>query len=137
MTVYLKRQLHVEASQNANGRNSIFLRGDLPTRFSGVASLEEGGIQKVALSIPTTDQDLLIDGIAAGKVLYVETDTEITVKLDDTSDTGFLVSPVDSSSSGLDDSPGILYLETTFTHVYVSVAGSSGTANVIVAMLGA
>ena len=137
MTLYWKRQLSLEASQLASGKKIIFHRGDIPVRFSGLSTLTDGGLQKIALSIPTTDQDVLPDGISTGKVLYIESDTEITVKLDTTSDTGFIISPLNSSASDLDDSPGVCYLEGSFTHVYVSVAGTSGTAHIIVAVLGA
>jgi hypothetical protein len=137
MTIFLKRQISVEVSQTSSGRNPLFRRGDLPKRLSGLTSLEEGGLQKVAIPVPTVDLDLMIDGIVEGKVLYIETDTEITVKLETTSDTGFLVSPVDSENASLSLVPGTLYLETSFSHVYVSVSGTSGTANIVIGILGA
>ena len=136
MTIYLKRQISMEVTQASSGRNPLFRRGDLPKKLSGLSTLEEGGLQKVAIAIPTSDVDLMIDGVAEGKVLYIETDTEITVKLDTTSDTGFLVAPVDSANADLSLVPGTLYLETSFSHVYISVAGTSGTANVVIGILG-
>lgn len=137
MTVFLKRQIAIEVTQTSSGRNPLFRRGDLPKKLSGLPSLEEGGLQKVAIPIPTVDLDLMIDGIANGKVLYIETDTEITVKLDTTLDTGIVVAPLDSNNADLSIVPGTLYLETTFSHVYISVAGVSGVANVVIGILGA
>lgn len=137
MTVFLKRQIAIEVTQASSGRNPLFRRGDLPKKLSGLSSLEEGGLQKVAIPIPTVDLDLMIDGIAEGKVLYIETDAEITVKLDTTLDTGVVVAPLDSNNADLSLVPGTLYLETTFSHVYISVAGASGVANVVIGILGA
>ena len=137
MTLYLKRQIFIEASQQANGRDLVLSRGSLMKRLSGLDEMEEGGARKVALSIPSVDVDLMASGIALGKILYIETDTEITLKLSTTSDTGITVTPVDPDNNDLTEVPGTLYLEGEFTHVYVSVAGASGTANLVVGILGA
>lgn len=137
MSMYMKRQIRFEASQQANGRDPVIKRGDTQKRISGLSSIIEGGLQKVVVPIPTTDLDLMIDGVATGKVLYIETDTEITVKLDTVGDTGVVVSPLDAASGGLTQTPGVLYLETSFYHVYITVAGTSGTANIVVGILGA
>jgi len=136
MTVFLKRNLVIEASQQQNGRDPILVRGGADKRISGVSTLDEGGLKKIALPIPSVDVDLMMDSVASGRVLYLETDTEITVKLDSASDTGFTVKPLDDTKSGLGNIPGTIYLETAFTHVYVTVAGTSGEANIVIGILG-
>ena len=136
MSVYLKRQLIIEASQKQNGLSPLFRRGDRSIKFNALDALAEGGMKKIVVPIPSTDFDLMQDGVATGSILYIETDTEIRVKLDDPGDTGLIVKPVDSTRNDLSSAPGVLYLEGTFTHVYVTPTGASGEANIVVAILG-
>jgi hypothetical protein len=133
---YIKRQVKVQVSESQNGEGSLFKRGDRETSHGAVTGLEEVGTGKFSITIPATDQDLMEGmGITTGRILYIETDTEITVKLDNTGDTGFKVKPVADASAST--KKGTLYLEGTFTHVYVTVAGASGTASVVVGVVGA
>jgi hypothetical protein len=136
VSVYFKKQLVIEASQKQSGIGLLFKRGDGVVKFSALAELAEAGMKKVAVPIPSTDFDLMQDGVSAGSILYIETDTEILVKLDDTADTGFTVKPVSASRGDLADAPGTMYLEGSFSHVYVTIAGTSGEANLVVAILG-
>lgn len=136
MTVYMVRQLRIQASEEQSGQNLIFRRGDKEIKFNAEAVLNEAGLDKLSITIPTVDKDLM-EGqeIATGRMLYIETDSEIRVKLDDTTDTGFLVKPI--SSDDASTKPGSLYLEGEFTHVYVTTIGASGTAKIIFAVAGA
>lgn len=135
MTTYIERQVIFRVSENQNGEGKIISRGDRSTRFDALDDLIEGELLKYVISAPTTDKDLLSGStIAAARILYIETDVEIRVKLDDTADTGFLVTPVDSDNA--DTKRGTLYLEGNFTHVYVSVGGTTD-ANVIMGVVGA
>ena len=126
----------IQVAETMTGENELFRRGDRVTKFNALAALAEGEAKKYSIPIPTTDKDL-IEGttIAAGKILYIETDTEITVKLNDTADTGFKVKPLDDDEAS--NKPGVLYMETEFTHVYVTVAGTSGNANIFMGVVGA
>ena len=136
MTTYVIKQLRIQVAQNQNGENLIFKRGDQETQFEAVAALEEGGLKKMVISIPTVDLDVMaMMQITAGRLLYIETDTELTVKLDDVADTGVLVTPVVTASAST--KPAMLYMEGDFTHVYISIAGTSGSANVVVGIVGA
>ena len=136
MTTYVRRQVFLKVSEDQNGQRSLIQRGDVQTRFDAVAELEEGGLSKFAISIPAVDVDLMEgSSIANARILLIETDTELTVKLDDVGDTGITVKPlVDSEAT---TKRGTLYLEGDFTHVYVSIAGSEGEANVIMGVVGA
>jgi len=136
MTTYYTRQIRAQLSEDRSGQHVLLRRGQDETKFNEVTDLNESGLSKVVIPIPTTDKDLL-DGheITNGKVLYLETDTEILVKLDDTADTGVSVKPLVSDDAS--EKPGIMYLEGEFTHVYVSVAGTSGNATVIFGVIGA
>ena len=136
MTTYVKRQIIVQVSESKNGENVVMKRGDRETKFDEVAALNEATFSKKVIPIPTVDKDLLEgEEIAVGKILYLETDTELTVKLAATSDTGFKVVPVVTADAAT--KRGTLYLEGTFTHVYVSIAGTSGNANVLIGVVGA
>jgi len=136
MTTYVTRQVQVQVSERTSGENLIFKRGDRAAKFEALDTLNEARFEKYVLAIPTTDQDLMVGAsISAGRILYIETDTEITIKLDDTTDTGFVVKPVPTTVT--DDKRGVLYLEGNFTHVYATVAGASGSANVLIGIVGA
>lgn len=137
MTTYVTRQVQLQVSERSNGEDLVMKRGDRSVKFEALAALNEARFEKFVLPVPTTDQDLM-DGasITTGRILYIETDKEITVKLADTGDTGFTVKPVPATVS-TSETRGTLYLEGSFTHVYVSVAGSSGSANVLVGIVGA
>ncbi len=137
MTTYITRQIQLAVSEQQNGQGQIFSRGNnIQTRFEAVAGLEEAEMKKYVIPIPTVDKDLLEGStIASARILMIETDTEITVKLDAVGDTGFIVKPVVEDDSAT--KKGTLYLEGEFTHVYVSVAGASGSANVIMGVVGA
>lgn len=136
MTTYVKRQIIVQISQKQNGEDLVFKRGDRETKFDAVAALEEGGLAKVIIPLPASDRDLM-EGqeITTGRILYMEVNVETRVKLDDTGDTGFLVKPVVTADAST--KPGVLYLEGTFTHVYVTPTGSSGNATIIFGIAGA
>lgn len=138
MPVYIKRRITLQASQKKSGGDMIFQRGDRDVSFDALDDLAECGLRKLAIPVPTTDLDLM-DGeqVAAGKILFIETDTDITVKLNSAGATPIDVKPVIAADSALTSKPGVLYLEGVFDHVYLSVAGTSGSANVMVAIIGA
>jgi len=136
MTTYVKRKISFQVTEDQGGQRIVLKRGDTDILFESEAALEEGGLHKFVIPIPATNQDLMAGLIiTTGRILYIETDTEITVKLAATSDTGFKVKPVVTADAA--DKRGTLYLEGEFTHVYVTIAGTSGTANVIMGLVGA
>jgi len=138
MSIYMKRRLYLEASQKKSGGDLIFKRGEKDIMFDALDELSECGLRKIALDIPTVDLDLM-DGeqITTGRIVYIETDTDISVKFVTTGDTPIDVKPIVAASSDLAEKPGVFYLEGEFSHVYISVAGVSGTANLMVGILGA
>jgi len=132
MTTYVRRQINVSVAENQNQSDLIFSRGGSEVKYNADDALAEAEMLKYDIPIPATDKDLMEGStISVGRILFIETDTEIVVKLDNTGDTGFTVKPVNSSTRG------VLYLEGNFTHVYVSVAGTSGNANVVAGIVGA
>lgn len=136
MTTYITRQLRIMVAQNQSQLNLLFRRGDKEINFNAVAALNEAGLSKLVIPIPTVDKDLMeSQEITTGRLLYLETDTELLVKLVDAGDTGIVVKPmIDAEAT---EKPGVLYLEGSFTKVLVTPAGSSGEANVIFGVAGA
>lgn len=136
MTTYVRRQVIVSVAEKSNGEDLVFRRGDRETKFDAVAELDEAKFSKFVIPLPQTDYDLMAgENITTGKILYLETNTEMTVKLNNVGDTGIVVKPVVATEA--DDKKGILYLEGEFTHVYITLAGSSGNADVIMGVVGA
>lgn len=136
MTTYITRQVRFLVSEKQNGENQVIKRGDRETKFEAIDTLAEGEFKKWVLVLPITDKDLLGGStIATGKILYIETDTEMVVKLGTVGDTGFTVKPIVAADT--EKRRGILYLESAFAHVYVTPVGSSGNANVVVGVVGA
>lgn len=135
-STYVKRQLCFGVSEQSSGKGQVVYRGDTEIKFEALAALNEVEAYKLAISIPTTNLDVMEGrSVAAGVILYIETDKEITVKLGTTGDTAITVKPV--STPEATTKPGVLYLEGSFTHVYISTVGASGTANIFCAIVGA
>jgi len=136
MTTYVTKQLRIKVAEQQNGENLIFQRGDRETKFEAVAALDEAGLQRFVIPLPASDKDLMAGlEITTGRLLYIETDTELLIKLANVADTGFVVKPmIDESAS---EKPGMLYLEGEFSHVYVTPTGTTGDATVIFGVVGA
>ena len=127
---YIRRQLKLSVYR-------LISRGGRDARFENVDGLSEVSLANHVIAMPAIDVDL-IQGttISVAKILYIETDTEILVKLATVGDTGFVVKPLDGNdvTSG---KKGSLYLEGEFTGLFVTPAGSVGDATVLVALVGA
>ena len=136
MTTYITRQVQLDVSENQNGTGQVIKRGETPVKFEEVAELAEAEFKKYVIALPVTDKDLM-EGttIALAKILYLETDTELTVKLADVGDTGIKVKPLVTDDAAT--KRGTLYLEGEFTKVYVTPVGATGDANVIMGVVGA
>jgi hypothetical protein len=136
MTTYVSRQIQIQVAEKSNGEDLVFRRGDRPTKFDAVVALNEAKFSKFSIPIPQTDYDLIADeNISAARILYLETNTEMTVKLGSVGDTGIVVKPIVVADA--DTKKGVLYLEGDFTHVYVTFVGSSGSADVLMGVVGA
>jgi len=136
MTTYVTRQTRIVVSEDRGGTKLVFRRGDTETKFTELSELNEASFSKLVLPDTTTDKDLM-EGqeISAARILYLETDKELLVKLADVGDTGITVKPV--STTLATENPGVLYLEGDFTHVYVTVVGATESANVKFGIVGA
>jgi len=136
MTTYVTRQVQLAVNENQNGTGQVIKRGQTPTKFDGVNELAEAEFKKYVIALPETDKDLLEGStIALAKILYIETDTELVVKLETTGDTGITVKPLVSDDN--EEKRGTLYLEGEFTKMYITPTGASGNANVIMGVVGA
>lgn len=135
MTTYIQRQVQLQVAEDQSGRNQLIKRGyDAVTRFDAIAALKEAELKRYDLQAPLTDHDLLAStSISAGKILYIEANGPITIKLGTTGDTGIAITPLDSSDT---TKRAVFYYEGTFTHVYVTIGGTS-LVEVLMGVVGA
>ena len=134
MSTYVNRLVQLRVSEFSNGEGILINRGDRPVRFKEESFLSEVRMDRHVLTAPITDQDVMSgSGIAAGRILILETDTAITVKLESSTDTGIVVKPL-VADTGV-TRPGVFYLEGEFTKVLISIAGTD-TAVVRVGIVG-
>ena len=134
MTTYITRQIFYKVSEQANGENLLIQRGDRSVKFDAVSALSEARSQRLTLTLPIVDQSIMSgSGIAVGKILMLETDTELTVKFDDTGNTGITVKPLVTADGST--KPGTFYIEGSFTNVFLNITGT-GTASVFAAIVG-
>lgn len=134
MTTYIQRQVQLQVSEEQGGRGQLIKRGDGMVRFDALAALKEAEFKRYDLTAPITNKDLLEGtAITAGKILYLETNGAITVRLGTTGDTAIPIAPLDSAISS---KKAVFYYEGSFTHVYVSVAGTA-IVEVIMGVVGA
>lgn len=132
---YVTRQIQLQVAESQNGENLIIRRGDRPIKFDADDNLAEAKFEKFVLTLPVTNKDLMEGAsIAAARILILETDTELTLKLADVGDTGITVKPV--STTDASTKKGTLYLEGNFTKAYVTIAGT-GEATVLIGVVGA
>jgi len=134
MTTYVTRKIYLAVSEKQNGTDLLIKRGESEIKFNAVSDLDETRSERYVLTGPVTDKDLMEgSSISAGKILILETDTEILVKLETTSDTGITVKPVVADDS--DTKRGTLYLEGNFDHLYVSFTGTDD-ATILIGIIG-
>ena len=131
--LYISRNVKLVVSEDRNSGYLIW-RSGRDIKFEDLLALSEAKLTKQIISLPATDRDLLQGtSISVVKILYIETDTELLVKLESTGDTGFKVKPIDSSDL---TKKGTLYLEGDFSHVYVTPTGTTGDATVLMGVVG-
>ena len=132
---YVKRQIQLHVSESQNGENAIIKRGDRFAKFDSDVNLAEAKFEKFVLTLPVVDRDLMEgSSIAAARMLILETDTELTLKLADIGDTGITVMPISAVDATI--KRGTIYLEGDFARVFVTIAGT-GEAVVLIGVVGA
>jgi len=135
MTLYIVRQWKTIVSTNQSGTMPVITRGSdqADERFSAVTAIAEASAAQVV--VPNTASDLelpLGSGIVTGRMLLIESDVDITIKLGGTEAERALALKVPVASS----SKARLSADVQFTALYVTVPGAVD-ANVYYAVVGA
>lgn len=111
--------------------NPIIDRGASQDRIDAQTSLAESLSARIVVANSTTDLQLTMGaGLTTGRMFYIESDQNITIKFNGTDAARALNLKVPSTSV-----VGILYMEIDFTSVYIS-NGSGTSANVYYAVVG-
>ena len=133
MSIYIRRQLQLKASQNSNMQNYILDRGNsVQDRIEAQAALAESIAGPIVVANATTDIQLSMgNGITTGRLFYLESDKNVTIKFNGTDAARALVLKV--PATGL---MAVMYLDVEYTSVYLSNA-SGASANVYYAVVGA
>lgn len=133
MSIYIQRQLQVKAGETLTVKNPIIDRGNSGIdRISAQTHLAEATTGSIVLADGSTDTQISLGtGIVTGRLFYLETDQDITVKLGGSQADRAL--PIKVPVSGI---VAAMYLDVEYTSVYLTNA--SGTdANVYYAIVGA
>ncbi len=132
MSLYLKRQLKIKASNLQSMDNAIVARGASEESINGITELAEATASQIVIPASTTDEQLPMgSGVATGRAFYLETDKDLTIKFGGTDALRALTVKVPSTSF-----PAILYLDIEFTSVYATNASATDGANVYYAVIG-
>lgn len=131
MSLYIRRNIVLQVSRDQGMKNASIRRGDALTYLNEVSTLAEAIDAAVVIPAPQTDMPLSFPpGITTGRMFYLETDTDLTIKFNGTDATRAIDVKVPSS-----DVPGILLMDVDFSAVYLSLTGTTA-ANVYFAIVG-
>lgn len=133
MSLYIRRRLKVVASTNQNLSAPLISRGEglADERIEAETALAEGTGSQIVVAAGAVDESLPMgSGVVTGRMLLLESDQDIGVKLSGTGNTAITLKvPV----SGV---PARFVADVEFTSVHVSVPGTSN-ANVFYGVIGA
>lgn len=131
MSLYITRQLRLLVSESQQGTNPIVSRGGDEEKVSAQAALAEATSSLIVVAAAATDLQLPLGfGIVTGRLFYLETDQDITVKFGGTTvDRALLVKVPQSGKIAR------MFLDISFTSVYVTNGGTVA-ANVVYAVIG-
>lgn len=132
MSLYLQRQIRLIVSAVQNMVNPILDRGQVgPEKISSVTELAEASGNRVLIPPSSTDYQLALPAsIALARLVYIESDQDISVKLGGTEADREIEMKVPST-----DSVAIMYLDAEVDSIYVTT-GLTAT-NVFYGVVGA
>ena len=106
--IYLTYQAKLKVSLESDEKNILFERSDETTNKVVRTDLKAESSGRLVLPATTADYPLPMGKVATGKILYIETDAEISIKLDGGS-TATKIKPVSATYKAK------LLLESEFT----------------------
>jgi hypothetical protein len=121
MTIYLDHQIQINASLDEEKKLVSFLRAaDLVTKVNRTDLTEEHQETRT-IGTSVTDEALTFGGVATAKVIYMETDQALTLKIN-----GAAVAMALTPTSG---AKAKLFWEGSFTAITVTNPSSTDAAN--------
>lgn len=133
MSLYIHRQLQLKAGQTSTIQNPIIDRGNSGIdRISAQTHLAEATTGRIVLAAGATDTQITLgQGIATGRLFYLETDQDLTIKFGGTEADRAL-----SIKVPLESVVATLYMDIEYASVYLTNGGTSD-ANIYYAIVGA
>lgn len=117
--MYLQRRIQLRASDDQGFSNKLLDVGGSLERISELDDFSEVFSGSIKLTGPVTNTEIpLSPGLSSARILYIKTNKEISVKLDDTANSSIIVKP---PQTGID---ATFYLEGDFSAIYFSYTGS-------------
>jgi len=116
-TYRVKHSLAILATLDTNEKLVGFERSDKTTIQTIRTDLEVGKSDTRVIPVSTTDADLELGGVETAKLLYIETDQELTIKINGGTET-FKLTPTSGAKAKL-------FWEGEFTELKVSNASTT------------
>ncbi len=117
--MYLQRRVQLRASDDQGFNNKLLDVGGGLERISDLDDFSEVFSGSIKLTGPVSDTEIpLSPGLSSGRILYIKSNKEISIKLDATADSPITIKP---SQTGVD---ATFYLEGDFSAIYFSYTGS-------------
>lgn len=132
MSLYIRRRLKVVASTNQNLGTPLISRGESQTeeRIEAQTDLAEGTGSQIVVAAAAVDEELPMgSGIVTGRMLIIESDQDIELKLSGIGNTAL---PVKVPVAGV---LARLVADVEFTSIHVSVPGATD-ANIFYGVIG-
>lgn len=116
--MYIQRRVHLKVAKDMGFTDRLLDAVDSLETISGVEEIDEEISGYIKLEGPVADVEIgLGPGLTLGRIVYLRVNKEVQIKMDDESNTPYVVKP---PCSGVD---GILYLEGDFNKVFFSYSG--------------
>jgi len=137
MSLYLKKQLQLRIAQDEEWKHLAFVRGSEQTSIEDEATLAESQGGQLTIPDGTTDLEVpLGPQIAAGRLLYLATDVQISFKLNGDTNPALDLQPPYVAVAPAVQPPGELFYDGEFSSLHISNA-SGGPATVFFIIVGA
>lgn len=131
MSLYINRQFRVTISEAKGLTDPVLSRGATEERINADTNLAEAAGGPLVIAAPQTDLEITFPpGLATGRMFYIESDQDLTIKFNNSANTGYTLKVPTTSIRGK------WYMDIDFTSVYITLGGTTD-ANVFYYIVGA
>ncbi len=131
MSLYIKKQLQLRIAQDADWKQLAFVRGSEQSEVNAEVGLAESQGGQLLIPDGTTDLEIpLGPQITTGRLLYLSTDVQVSIKLNGAGNPALDLQPPAT------DVPGEFYYDGEFTSLHLS-NGSGSDASIFFIVVGA